>query len=99
MPLITKKSMLSFIRYSEEQDDYLVFVFNFTPEVYRDYVIGVPEVTHFSVIFNSDSEYYGGSNVDVPNTQSQAGDWNGLPANMGITVPPLGCVIYKPVKD
>jgi len=94
-----EKSMLSFIRYSEEQDDYLVFVFNFTPEVYRDYVIGVPEVTHFSVIFNSDSEYYGGSNVDVPNTQSQAGDWNGLPANMGITVPPLGCVIYKPVKD
>jgi 1,4-alpha-glucan branching enzyme len=93
------KSILSFIRYSEEQDDYLIFVFNFTPEVHRDYVIGVPEVIHFNVIFNSDSEYYGGSNVDVPNTQSQPGDWNGLPANMGITVPPLGCVIYKPVKD
>ncbi|MCC5925673.1 MAG: 1,4-alpha-glucan branching protein GlgB [Bacteroidetes bacterium] len=94
-----EKSVLSFIRYSEDQEDYLIFVFNFTPEVYHDYVIGVPEVTHFNVIFNSDSEYYGGSNVDVPNTQSQPGDWNGLPANMGITIPPLGCAIYKPVKD
>lgn len=93
-----EKSILSFIRYSEDTDDYLVFVFNFTPEVYRDYVIGVPEKCQFNIIFNSDSKYYGGSNVDVPPVESQEGEWHGLPAHMSIVVPPLGGVVYKPQR-
>jgi 1,4-alpha-glucan branching enzyme len=93
-----EKSVISFIRYSEDTDDYLVFVFNFTPQVYNNYVIGVPEKCAFNVIFNSDSHFYGGSNVDVPNPESHEGEWHGLPAHMSVVVPPLAGVIYKPVK-
>lgn len=93
-----EKSVLSFIRYSEDSDDYLVFVFNFTPVVHHNYVIGVPEKCRYNVIFNSDSHYYGGSNVDVPNPESHEGEWHGLPAHMPVVVPPLAGVVYKPVK-
>ena len=94
-----EKSVLSFIRYSKDTDDYLVFVFNFTPEVYRDYIIGVPESTQFEVILNSDSQYYGGSNVDVPNPESHEGEWHNMPSRMNVVVPPLAGVVYKPVRQ
>ena len=93
-----EKSVISFIRYSEDSDDYLVFILNFTPQVHHNYVIGVPEKCRFNVIFNSDSHFYGGSNVDVPNPESREGEWHGLPAHMSVVVPPLGGVIFKPVK-
>jgi 1,4-alpha-glucan branching enzyme len=93
-----EKSILSFIRYSEDTDDYLVFIFNFTPEVYHNYTIGVPENSQFNVIFNTDSQYYGGSNVGVPSVNAKDGEWHGLPAHMSVVVPPLGCVVFKPVR-
>lgn len=91
-----EKSILSYIRYSEDPEDYLVVVMNFTPVTYHNYVIGVPEKCRFRVIFNSDSEYYGGSNVIVPESESSDGEWHGLPAHLEIVVPPLSGVIYKP---
>jgi 1,4-alpha-glucan branching enzyme len=93
-----EKSVLSFIRYSKDTDDYLVFVFNFTPEVYHDYIIGAPESTQYEVILNTDSHYYGGSNVDVPNPESHEGEWHNMPSRMSVVVPPLAGVIYKPVR-
>ncbi len=91
-----EKSTLSYIRYSDDPSDYLIVVMNFTPVVYNNYVIGVPEKCRFRVIFNSDSEYYGGSNVVVPELESSDGEWHGLPAHLEIVVPPLSGVIYKP---
>ncbi len=54
-------SALSYIR--RGPDGYLVCVCNFTPVVRSDYRVGVPEPGQYREIINSDSEYYGGSNV------------------------------------
>lgn len=94
-----EKSMLSYIRYSEEPGDYLVVVINFTPVVHNNYIIGVPEKCRFKVIFNSDSEYYGGSNVGMTEIESRDGEWHGLPAHMELTIPPLAGMIIKPVRE
>lgn len=38
-----ENSVISFIRYAEDQDDFIIVVCNFTPEVRHGYRIGVPE--------------------------------------------------------
>lgn len=91
-----EKSILSYIRYGSEDDEYVIVVMNFTPVVHKKYVIGVPEKCRFKVIFNSDSEYYGGSNTGLPAAESRDGEWHGLPAHLELTVPPLAGIILKP---
>ena len=55
------QSIVSFMRKSE--DGYLVVIVNFTPVPRYNYRIGVPHTGRYREIFNSDSAYYGGSNV------------------------------------
>ncbi|MGD8875436.1 MAG: 1,4-alpha-glucan branching protein GlgB, partial [Gammaproteobacteria bacterium] len=54
-------SVLSFVRRSEDQ--FVVVVVNLTPQPHHGYRIGVPENGRYREIFNSDSEFYAGSNV------------------------------------
>jgi 1,4-alpha-glucan branching enzyme len=93
-----EKSLLSYIRYGSEESEYVIVVINFTPVVHHNYIIGVPEKCRFKVIFNSDSEYYGGSNVGTTEAESGDGEWHGLPAHLEISVPPLAGIVLKPVR-
>jgi 1,4-alpha-glucan branching enzyme len=56
-----QQSVLSFVRNTENPEDTLVIICNFTPMVYYDYVIGVPVEGSYCEIFNSDNLSYGGS--------------------------------------
>jgi 1,4-alpha-glucan branching enzyme len=94
-----EKSVLSYIRYGNQDGEYVLVVMNFTPVVHNKYVIGVPEKCRFKVIFNSDSEYYGGSNTGLPEAESKDGEWHGLPAHLELTVPPLAGIILKPDRN
>ncbi len=94
-----EKSVLSYIRYGNQDGEYVLVVMNFTPVVHHKYVIGVPEKCRFKVIFNSDSEYYGGSNTGLPEAESRDGEWHGLPAHLELTVPPLAGIILKPDRN
>ena len=59
----TQDSTLSYIRRGKDPGDYLVVCNNFTPVVRHNHRLGVPEAVWFQEIYNSDSTFYGGSNV------------------------------------
>jgi 1,4-alpha-glucan branching enzyme len=88
-------SIISFIRYSSEKKDFVVCVYNFTPAMHENYTFGVPEAGTYKMIFNSDSESYGGSNKGVITVESQPGEWHGHPHHVKIIVPPLSGVMMK----
>ena len=52
-------SLLSYLRFSDEET--IVVVLNFTPVPRPRHHIGVPLMGTYREIFNSDSQYYGGS--------------------------------------
>lgn len=90
-----QQSILTFLRQSG--DDFVVVVVNFTPVVRHHYRIGVPKMDSYYEIFNSDSIYYGGSNVgNGGNLNAQPLAWMNQPCSLELTVPPLGALILRP---
>lgn len=88
------QSVLSYIR--RDGDTFLVVVLNFTPVPRHDYRLGVPRSGRYCEIFNSDSEYYGGSNVH--NGDGVAADtlsWMGRPYSISLDLPPLSGLILE----
>ncbi|RUM35933.1 MAG: 1,4-alpha-glucan branching enzyme [Desulfobulbus sp.] len=92
-----ENSVLSFIRFAEDKNNFLIIVCNFTPVVRRNYRIGVPLEGHFRVLINSDQEIYGGSGVQVDEPlRSGSVSAHGLPCSLELTLPPLATIILKP---
>ena len=88
--------MLSFLRKAD--DDFLIVVVNFTPVPRYNYRIGVPRQGSYREIFNSDSEYYGGSNLGngVPWPMAENKPWMDQPYSLELTLPPLAGIILQP---
>ncbi|NBB75973.1 MAG: 1,4-alpha-glucan branching protein GlgB, partial [Bacteroidetes bacterium] len=89
-------SLLSFIRRAKNSDDFLVYILNFTPTYHENYKFGVPKDCEYSVLLNSDSSYYGGSNKGPTAIQGIEGNWHNQPCYIEIPVPPLAGLILKP---
>ncbi len=89
------QSVLSYLR--RDGSDYHVIVLNFTPVVRHFYRIGVPDAGTYREVFNSDSHFYGGSDVGngIP-VQSEDTPWMGLPHSISLTLPPLAALVLKP---
>ncbi|MBS1211435.1 MAG: 1,4-alpha-glucan-branching protein [Proteobacteria bacterium] len=85
------QSVLSYLRRSG--DDFVIVVLNFTPIPRPNYRIGVPEPGVYVEIFNSDSEYYGGSNTGSGAVATDEREWMGRPCSVNLTLPPLGAVV------
>jgi 1,4-alpha-glucan branching enzyme len=85
------QSILLYLRRGKDQ--FLVMAFNFTPVVRHGYRIGVPEPGVYREIFNSDSVYYGGSNVGNGLLEAEAREWMGRPYSISVTLPPLAGVV------
>jgi 1,4-alpha-glucan branching enzyme len=88
-------SVISYIRYGRE--NHLVCLFNFTPVPRHDYRIGVPGQGSYRERINSDSLYYGGSDlgnegyIEVEKIPS-----HGFSRSVSSVLPPLACVILEP---
>ena len=92
-------SIVSFVRRAKNPADYLVFVCNFTPAPYKSYRIGFPEAGLHREIFNSDAEMFGGSNMGnggVLNVEHRPS--HGRQASADVVIPPLGVVVFKPMR-
>ena len=92
-----EKSIISFIRRANDPDDFLVFVFNFTPVPRTGYRIAVPCGGFYREVLNSDAGQYGGSNVGNcggvrTEPLQKEGDFHMLSLNL----PPLGLLVLKP---
>ena len=86
------QSVLSYIRWDGE--DFHVVVLNFTPVVRRNYRIGVPRSGVYREAFNSDSRFYGGSDVgNGPGIQSEPIFWMGHGSSLSLTLPPLAALV------
>ncbi|MDQ7075248.1 MAG: 1,4-alpha-glucan branching protein GlgB [Gammaproteobacteria bacterium] len=90
----SSQSVLSYLRHSE--DESLVVVLNFTPIPRENYRIGLPAAGEYEVVFNSDSTYYGGSNVGNPTRlHSETETWMGKSDSVALTLPPLAGLILR----
>ena len=92
----TDHSVLSYLR--KANDDFLIVVVNFTPVPRHNYRIGVPRQGSYREIFNSDSEYYGGSNLGNggPWPMAENKPWMDRPYSLELTLPPLAGIILQP---
>ena len=92
----TQRSTLSFVRRSSN-GRFIIVVCNFTPSVWYDYRIGVPQPGNYREVLNTDSDCYGGSNVRAIDGQVGAADlpWNGRPHSISINLPPLASVFIE----
>lgn len=90
------QSVLSFIRRNGEQ--FLIVVVNFTPVPRHGYRIGVPQPGQYREIFNSDSAFYGGSNLGngVGPLTSEDIAWMNRPYSLTLTLPPLAGIVIRP---
>ncbi len=90
-------SVLSFARRAIDPADFLVVACNFTPVPRQTYRLGVPEECWYEEVFNTDSSYYGGSNLgNGPGVQADAIPHHGRPASVQLVLPPLATVVLKP---
>jgi 1,4-alpha-glucan branching enzyme len=94
--LSREDSSLAYLRYADDRSDCLLVCCNFTPVV-RDYRVGVPREGFYREILNSDSSYYGGTNVgNFPGVKSEAIPHHGRPFSVNIKLPPLGALVMRP---
>ncbi len=91
------QSVISFIRKSD--NDFLLGIFNFTPVTRQEYRIGIPMAGTYQEIFNSDSNYYGGSNVGNSQIMSEPTPWMGRTHSIKLTLPPLAGIVLKHGKE
>jgi 1,4-alpha-glucan branching enzyme len=90
-------SILVYIRKAKDPRDYIIACCNFTPVPRVGYTIGVPEACWFDEVSNSDSTFYGGSDLgNAGGIQALPQESHGRPASMQVTLPPLATVVFKP---
>jgi 1,4-alpha-glucan branching enzyme len=89
-------SVFSFIRKAKSTDEFIIIISNFTPLPRLDYRIGVPKPGFYREILNTDSAYYGGS--DMGNEGGQQSDdipSHGRLYSLSLTLPPLATIMLK----
>ncbi|MDD3517324.1 MAG: 1,4-alpha-glucan branching protein GlgB [Chromatiales bacterium] len=89
------QSVLSYLR--KDGDERVLVALNFTPVPRENYRVGVPEAGHYAEILNSDSMYYGGSNVGNGSVATEDIPWMGHPQSLLLTLPPLAGIVLRRV--
>ncbi|MCR5429072.1 MAG: 1,4-alpha-glucan branching protein GlgB [Lachnospiraceae bacterium] len=89
-------SIVSFIRSDGELKDTLLFVFNFTPVYYEQFMQAVPFAGEYKEILNSDSTTYGGGGrINSKAKLSKPEPHDGQENSIIMKLPPLSCVIFS----
>jgi len=90
-------SVLAYIRRAKNRDDFVIVANNFTPVPRMNYKLGVPHAGWYREISNSDSTYFGGSDLgNGGGVMAKAEESHGRPASLTITLPPLSTLVFKP---
>lgn len=88
-------SVVSFVRKTENVDETMLVVFNFTPVAYDEFQLGVPFMGKYKEVFNSDKEEFGGTGFVNPRLkQSKPIAHDGLEESIKIKLPPLGFAAF-----
>ncbi len=89
-------SVLSWLRRAQDGRDFVVVVGNYTPVVRESYRIGVPEPGFYREMLNTDSEWYGGSNVhNQGGVEAEEVSCHGHRWSVRLRLPPLATCVFK----
>jgi 1,4-alpha-glucan branching enzyme len=95
-----ENSVLAYQRNSDNKEDLLVVVCNFTPEVRHHYRVGVPFRGQWKEIFNSDDRKYAGSGLLNQGTLvTSPVKYHGKDFSIVLTLPPLAMCVIKLEKE
>jgi 1,4-alpha-glucan branching enzyme len=90
-------NVIAFARRDAADEHVVVFVANLSPVPRYDYPIGLPRAGAWRELVNTDSGFYGGSDVgNLGGVQAGPGGWSGQPFSARITLPPLGALWLVP---
>ncbi len=92
-----EQSAISFCRFAKDPTDLVLCVCNFTPVVRRGYRVGVPRPGHYVELVNTDSGFYGGSDVgNAGGVLAEPIPWHGQPYSVQLTLPALAALWLRP---
>ena len=89
-------SVFAWLRKGRDGAERCLVVVNFTPEVHRDYRIRMPYAGAWREMLNTNSRFYGGTDVGNGAPVSTVDAGHG--AQLSIVLPPLAAVFFVPVQ-
>ena len=89
------RSVISFVRRGKKKTDEVVVICNFTPVLYKDYVVGVPRAGIYASVLSSDSEEFGGSGRKIKPVSAKKKGQNSMPYSITLDIPPMSAVYLK----
>ena len=87
-----ENSVLAYLRFAKDRDDFVIAVNNYTPVPRHAYRIGVPAPGRYLELLNTDAAEYGGSGVRNGVLESEPIEFHGFPQSVALSLPPLGAV-------
>lgn len=91
------QSILCYLRRNRNGTRFAVVVLNLTPVPRYNYRVGFPMAGPWHEVLNSDSAFYGGSNIgNSGNVTVRAIPWHNQPCSAELTLPPLAGVVFVP---
>ena len=88
-------SIIAFVRRGKTVKDQLLFVCNFVPVERKDYWIGVPCLTEYEEIINSDAKIYGGSGTKNGKVKAFEEKCDRMPYAISIDIAPISMMVFK----
>ena len=93
------QSVLTFVRRGLNDDDVVLVACNFTPVPRHGYRIGAPFGGRYREILNTDSAWYGGSDLgNGGGVDTVAAPCHGRAHSLSVTLPPLACVLLERLR-
>jgi 1,4-alpha-glucan branching enzyme len=91
------RNVMAFARASKDGERQLVFVANLSPLPRPGYRLGLPRPTRWREALNTDSAFYGGSDVgNLGAVEPEPIPWHGQPVSAEVTLPPLAAIWLVP---
>ena len=89
---------LSYMRIGDD-GDLIVVVVNFSGQAWQNYQVALPQGGKWQEVLTTDDAKYCGSDIHNGTFTAAAEEYHSRPYSARITVPALGAVFLKPVKD
>ena len=92
-------SIISYARFDKTRENHIVCVFNYTPQTFEDYKIGLPQNCEYRTVFCSDMKKFGGTGFFSNETcEPQAEPYGQADFHTKLSIPPLGGIVLQPVE-
>jgi 1,4-alpha-glucan branching enzyme len=94
------RNVIAFARASKDGERLVVFAANLSPTPRTGYRLGLPRACRWREALNTDSTFYGGSDVgNLGGVKPEPIPWHSQPVSAEITLPPLAAVWLVPDDD